>query len=200
MAKLAREDGLKGITSNPAIFDKAVSQGSDYDAAILKRCDQKINDTEVLFESIAIEDIKDAAEVLYPVYKNSGGKDGFVSLEVSPRLARDSEKTIEAAKRLFKELARPNVMIKIPGTYEGLSAIEKSLAEGININITLLFSVALFQNCRVIIRALRKGLVEYRRVRGNSLEAVLFDQFRQFSAVDEFSAQGVKPRALPKGF
>ena len=162
LAKLVKEDGLKGITSNPAIFDKAVSQGSDYDAAILKKCDQKINDTEALFESIAIEDIKDAAEILYPVYKSSGGKDGFVSLEVSPRLARDSEKTIEAAKRLFKELARPNVMIKIPGTYEGLSAIEKSLAEGININITLLFSVARYKEVsEAYINAL-----EYRKKKG----------------------------------
>ncbi len=162
LAKLVKEDGLKGITSNPAIFDKAVSQGSDYDAAILKKCDQKITDTEALFESIAIEDIKDAAEILYPVYKSSGGKDGFVSLEVSPRLARDSAKTLEAARRLFKELARPNVMIKIPGTYEGLSAIEKSLAEGININITLLFSVDRYKE---VLEAYMNAL-EYRKKKG----------------------------------
>ncbi len=168
LAKLAKEDGLKGITSNPAIFDKAVSQGSDYDAAILKRCDQKITDTEALFESIAIEDIKDAAEVLYPVYKNSGGKDGFVSLEVSPRLARDSEKTLEAARRLFKELARPNVMIKIPGNREGLSAVEKSLAEGININITLLFSVDRYKE---VFEAYMNAL-EYRKKKGLSISEI----------------------------
>lgn len=168
LLRLVNEDGLKGITSNPAIFDKAVSQGSDYDEVLKRKSGGKKLDPEALFELVALSDIKDAADILLPVYKNSGGKDGFVSLEVSPRLARDSEKTLEAARRLFKELSRPNVLIKIPGTIEGLSAIEKALADGININITLLFSVDRY---KAVTEAYMNAL-EYRKKKGLPIQDI----------------------------
>jgi transaldolase/glucose-6-phosphate isomerase len=168
LARLVKEDGLKGITSNPAIFDKAVSHGADYDEVLKKMLGRADLNTESVFESVAISDIKDAADILQPVYKSSGGKDGFVSLEVSPLLARDAEKTLEAARRLFKELARSNVLIKIPGTIEGLSAIEKALAEGISINITLLFSVDRY---KAVTEAYINAL-EYRKRKGLSLSDI----------------------------
>ncbi len=168
LARLVKEDGLKGITSNPAIFDKAVSQGADYDEILKKICERGDRNLESIFESIAISDIKDAADILLPVYKNSGGKDGFVSLEVSPLLAKDSEKTLDAARHLFKELSRPNILIKIPGTIEGLSAIEKALAEGISINITLLFSVDRY---KAVTEAYLNAL-EYRNKKGLSLSNI----------------------------
>jgi len=134
------DDGLRGMTSNPTIFEHALEQSNDYDAALSTLASSSRNDRE-LFETLAIEDVREAADLFRPVYDSTDGGDGFVSLEVSPRLAHDTDGSVAEARRLWKALDRPNVMIKIPGTREGWPAIEQCLADGININITLLFSV-----------------------------------------------------------
>ncbi len=135
-----REDGLRGVTSNPAIFEKAIAGSTDYSAdldALQRRTDL---DAMAMYEHLAIRDIQDAAEVLRPVYEETRRRDGYVSLEVSPYLARDTQGTIEEARRLWKAVARENVMIKVPATPEGIPAIEQLISEGININVTLLFA------------------------------------------------------------
>ncbi|HEY9342720.1 MAG TPA: transaldolase [Hanamia sp.] len=140
LQKLIDEDGLSGITSNPSIFEKAVTSSADYDDDIRKLADEGKNNDDIFF-GFAVSDIKQATDILKPVYEKSKGRDGFVSLEVSPFLANDTEGTIKQAMQLWKEVGRENVMIKIPGTAEGLPAIRKCISEGININITLLFGL-----------------------------------------------------------
>src|SRR5215469_16117841 len=140
LKKLIDTDGVKGVTSNPSIFEKAIGSSDEYDAPIgkaLKSGDRNVAD---LFERLAVEDIQNAADVLRPVYDELDGKDGFVSLEVSPYLAMDTKGTIAEAKRLWKDVHRKNLMVKVPATPEGLPAIERLIGEGISINITLLFS------------------------------------------------------------
>jgi transaldolase len=132
--------GLRGMTSNPTIFEQAIGSSTDYDDALAQVAGSSRSDADI-FESIAVEDVRDAADLFRPVYERSNGADGFVSLEVSPRLARDTTGTIAEAERLWQAVGRPNIMIKIPGTREGWPAIERCLTNGININITLLFSV-----------------------------------------------------------
>jgi transaldolase len=144
LKRLIAEDGLRGMTSNPAIFEKAISDSNLYDD-ILKSLSGKNLTPTAKFEALAIRDIQDAADGLRPVFDASKGQDGFVSLEVSPLLARDTKGTIEEARRLHKAVARPNVMIKVPGTVEGLPAFQQLTAEGININVTLLFSQQMYE-------------------------------------------------------
>jgi transaldolase/glucose-6-phosphate isomerase len=137
---LIDRDGVKGVTSNPSIFEKAIGSGDEYDGAIstlLKQQDRPVID---LYESVAVEDIQHAADVLRPVYDQLHGDDGYVSLEVSPYLARDTDGTLAEALRLWRDVKRDNLMVKVPGTREGLPAIETLTAQGISINITLLFS------------------------------------------------------------
>src|SRR5579872_5430967 len=136
MQKLIQNDGLKGVTSNPTIFQKAFSGGKEYDAPISHLQTQGYS-AERIFETIAIEDIQQACDMFRPVYDQTHAGDGFVSLEVNPHLARNTQGTLAEARKLFDAVKRPNVMIKIPGTKEGLGAIEQALGEGININITL---------------------------------------------------------------
>jgi len=131
--------GLKGLTSNPAIFEKAVAQGKDYAAAIAQLSSSGM-DAKAMYEHLAVSDIRDAADALRPVYDATMGVDGFVSLEVSPELAHDTAGTLAEARRLWRDVARPNLMIKVPGTPAGLPAIRDLIAEGINVNVTLLFS------------------------------------------------------------
>ena len=126
--------------SNPSIFEKAISSSSDYDEDIATLSQQKSSNEEI-FLGLAVKDIKRAADFFKPVYEKTNGDDGFVSLEVSPHLAHDTEGTIKQARELWKAVDRKNVMIKIPGTAEGLPAIRKCISEGININITLLFGL-----------------------------------------------------------
>ncbi len=132
--------GLRGMTSNPTIFDKAVSTGSDYDS-IIKKLKAMNKSTFEIYDDLTIKDIQDAADVFKPVYHETAGLDGYVSLEVNPKLAYKTRETVEEAKRLYKKVNRPNVMFKVPSTNEGLTAIEELLARGININVTLIFSV-----------------------------------------------------------
>jgi transaldolase/glucose-6-phosphate isomerase len=139
LKQMIDEDDLRGLTSNPTIFEKAIAGSDDYDQQ-LRRLASADKDAVGIFDELAIEDIGNAADVFRPVYDRCGGNDGFVSIEVSPLLARDTAGTIAEAKRLFARLNRPNVMIKIPATAEGLPAIEESIASGININITLIFA------------------------------------------------------------
>ena len=138
------DDGLRGMTSNPTIFEQALSS-TDYDEDLAELSSSSPKTEQELFEALAIEDVREAADRFRKVYDSTQGADGFVSLEVSPGLARDTTGTTAEARRLWKAVDRPNVMIKIPGTREGWPAIEHCLREGININITLLFSTEHYQ-------------------------------------------------------
>lgn len=140
LARLIAEDGLSGVTSNPAIFHRALTSHGAYDEAIARLAREGLQAHEIL-ETLVIEDIRDAADLLSATYTSTQGADGFVSLEVSPHFARDAEGTYWEAKRLWTLVNRENLMIKVPGTVEGLDAIRRLVAEGLNINITLLFSV-----------------------------------------------------------
>ncbi len=133
--------GVRGVTSNPAIFEKAIAGSEDYDEA-LRALAMEGRSVEAIYEALAIEDIRRAADVLRPVYEASGGVDGYVSLEVAPALAHDTARTVAEARRLFRAVGRPNVMIKVPATEEGLPAITALLGEGVNVNVTLIFSPA----------------------------------------------------------
>jgi len=148
------DDGLRGMTSNPTIFEHAIGGSSDYDEQLTTLASSRRSDSEV-FEQIAVEDVRQAADVFRPVYDATEGADGFVSLEVSPTLARNTEQTIAEARRLWKAVDRPNLMIKVPGTKEGWPAIERLLTDGINVNITLLFSLEHYrQVAQAYLRAL----------------------------------------------
>jgi len=140
LKKLIENDGVNGVTSNPSIFEKAINSSSDYNEDIATLSQQKSSIEEV-FLGLEVKDLKRAADFFKPVYERTNGMDGFVSLEVSPRLAHDTEGTIKQARELWKAVSRKNVMIKIPSTAEGLPAIRKCISEGININITLLFGL-----------------------------------------------------------
>lgn len=141
LQSLIDEDGVRGLTSNPAIFEKAISSSQDYDEDI-KRLAGTDHSNEAIFYEVAVTDIQRAADLFAPVYEDKiSGADGFVSLEVSPHFALDSEKTIQQARSLWKAVDRPNVMIKIPGTQPCLPAIRQAISEGININVTLLFGL-----------------------------------------------------------
>jgi transaldolase/glucose-6-phosphate isomerase len=134
------DQGLLGMTSNPTIFEKAIGGSSDYDAAMQKLVAQGAT-VEQIYDALTIEDVGLAADLFRPVFERTHGKDGYVSIEVSPRLAHDTAGTLADARRLWATLKRPNVMIKIPATKEGLPAIEQALAAGINVNVTLMFSM-----------------------------------------------------------
>jgi transaldolase len=140
LRRLIEEDGLRGMTSNPTIFEKAITETKLYDEGI-RRLSSAGADSATIVESLAVEDVRRAAETFQSVYEKTGGEDGFVSIEVRPQLARDTEGSVAEARRLWKACDRPNVMVKIPATEEGIPAIRRCLSEGININITLLFSV-----------------------------------------------------------
>jgi transaldolase len=161
LERLIREDSLRGMTSNPTIFEKAVAASDDYDQDIhtLAQLNEPV---EVIVEALMIKDVKAACDIFRPVYDASGHGDGAVSIEVAPSLAHDTAGTIAAAHHLWKTIDRPNLMVKIPGTDAGIPAIEQCLADGINVNITLLFSVARYKQ---VIEAFRKGLE--RRVAAN---------------------------------
>jgi len=158
-------EGLRGMTSNPTIFEQAISGSADYDADI--RAAKSLGETPAeTFERIAVSDIVRAADALRRVYEDSAGADGFVSLEVSPKLAHDTQGTIVEARRLWSRVGRPNLLIKVPGTREGLPAIHTLLAEGINVNVTLIFSL---QQYRDVLETYLRA-VELRSSRGQSVD------------------------------
>ena len=140
LKRMIEEDGLKGMTSNPAIFEKAIATSKDYDGLLKELAPKRDLDAKARYEAIAIRDIQTAADALRPVYDSTKRRDGYVSLEVSPYLAHDTQGTLEEARRLWKTVGRENLMIKVPGTTEGIPAFQQLISEGININVTLLFS------------------------------------------------------------
>jgi transaldolase/glucose-6-phosphate isomerase len=141
---LMDQDGVSGITSNPSIFEKAIAGSADYDPDI-RRLVQAGKEAPEIFESLEVEDIRTAADLFRPTYDSTEGRDGYVSIEVAPTLARDTQATITDARRLWHEVNRPNILVKVPGTAEGLPAIQQLLGEGININITLLFAIERYE-------------------------------------------------------
>jgi len=168
LKQMIDEDGLRGVTSNPAIFEKAISSSSDYDADIKAKADSSLSDEELFFE-LAIADIQQAADLFDPVYNDDVvGADGYVSLEVSPALALDTEGTIRQAKNLWQRVDRKNVMIKIPGTLPGLPAIRAVIATGINVNVTLIFGLERYE---AVVEAYLSGL-EDRLANGESLSQI----------------------------
>lgn len=183
LARMVEEDSLRGVTSNPAIFEKAILGADLYDDIIAEQV--KIDaDSRDIYRAIAVRDVQEACDTLRPVWEESGGADGFVSFEVDPDLANDTDRTIEQAKLYSEMVDRPNLMIKIPGTDEGVPAITEAIAVGINVNVTLLFSVESYSN---IAEAYIKGL-ERRHEQGLSLDVHSVASFfvsRVDSKVDE---------------
>jgi len=155
LMRLIDEDGLSGITSNPTIFQKAISGSTDYDTSLQRTINKGIKDEKELFLGLAIEDVSKGADMLWPVYQSTNGMDGFVSIEVSPDLAYDTDATIAEARRLFSTLNRKNILVKVPATKQGLPAIEQLTSEGVNINVTLLFSIERYEE---VIEAYLRGL------------------------------------------
>ena len=145
LARLVKEDGLRGVTSNPSIFDKAIGGSNDYDD-VIHTIAGKGKSIEEIYQAITVNDIQQAADVFRPLYDKSDGMHGFVSLEVNPHLAQDTEATIAEARRLWGALDRPNVFIKVPATREGLPAISQLISEGINVNVTLLFGLPRYRD------------------------------------------------------
>jgi len=145
LKRLIQGDGLRGMTSNPAIFEKAIAGSNDYTDLLQSLAPRTDLDAKARYEILAIRDIQAAADLLRPVYESSKRRDGYVSLEVSPYLARDTQATVEEARRLWKAVGRENVMIKVPGTVEGVPAFQQLTSEGINVNVTLLFSQEVYE-------------------------------------------------------
>lgn len=163
LKKMIDEWGIQGLTSNPSIFQKAVEQSADYAELFEKLAPEKLSPPQ-FFERLAVRDIRDAADHFKGVYERTKRRDGYVSIEVSPKLAQDAKGTLEEARRLWREVGRDNVMVKIPGTTECLPAIEQALSEGININITLLFSQ---QRYSEVVDAYFKGIEAFGRGGGD---------------------------------
>jgi transaldolase/glucose-6-phosphate isomerase len=168
LAQLVERDGLRGMTSNPAIFQKAITGSDDYDDVLDELVANPELDTKQIFERLAVVDVREAADVLRSVYDATDGLDGYVSLEVSPSLAFDADGTVEEARRLWQAVERPNVMIKVPGTPPGLRAIEQLISEGINVNVTLIFAREAY---REIAHAYLAGL-ERRAAAGGDVKRV----------------------------
>jgi transaldolase / glucose-6-phosphate isomerase len=167
LKKMIAEDGLRGMTSNPAIFEKSITGSSLYND-ILDSPDAKSLNAKQLFEKIAIRDVQDACDIFRPVYDESKRRDGYVSLEVSPYLANDTNGTLEEARRLWKAVNRPNLMVKVPATPEGIPAIRQLLEDGLNINITLLFAQSAYEKvAEAFIAAL-----EARAAKGQSIDHI----------------------------
>lgn len=145
LERLVREDGVSGVTSNPSVFGKAIGGSADYDEAIGAMAEKRGGPPIEVFYDLALADVAMAADVLRPVFEETAGVDGLVSFELEPRLAHDTSGSIEAARELFERIGRPNVMIKVPGMPEGVPAVEELTALGVNVNITLLFSVEMYE-------------------------------------------------------
>ncbi len=194
---LIDNDGLRGVTSNPAIFEKAIAGSSDYDETLRVLEKEKDRDAKSLYESLALADIRSAADALLPVYQKTRKRDGYVSLEVSPYLAGDTAGSVEEARRLWKAVARPNVMIKVPGTPAGVPAIRTLIGEGINVNVTLLFSMTAYE---AVAEAYLSGLEAIAARKGDSAGVASVASFfvsRIDSAVDAIVVARLKKSADP---
>ena len=157
LRRMIEDDAVTGITSNPSIFQQAIANGREYDDQ-LKELVSTTDDATEIFFALAVDDVRDACDVLRPIWERTEGQDGYVSLEVDPTLAHDTERTLEQAIRLHDEVGRPNVLIKIPATLEGLPAIEDAIARGVPINITLIFSL---ERYRAVVEAYLRGLERF---------------------------------------
>lgn len=188
--------GLRGMTSNPSIFEKSIRESPAYDAQIKELCAAGAGARQI-YDALTIKDIQSAADIFLPVHKKTGGLDGWVSLEVSPELARDTAGSVAEAARLHKAVGRPNVMIKIPATKEGFSAIEESIAAGISVNVTLIFSLAQYEAAAY---AYKRGIARLARAGGDassvrSVASVFVS--RVDTAVDKLLQQKGAPKGLP---
>ncbi|MGD0498397.1 MAG: transaldolase [Bryobacteraceae bacterium] len=167
LRRLIEEDGVRGMTSNPAIFEKAITGSHDYDADI-RALALEGKGSQAIYEALSVRDVQSAADEFRPVYDKTGGQDGYVSLEVNPHLAHDTRGTIDEARRLWATLSRPNVFIKVPATAEGLPAIRQLIGEGISVNVTLLFGLPRY---RQVAEAYIAGL-EARSAQGKAVKHV----------------------------
>jgi transaldolase/glucose-6-phosphate isomerase len=197
LKRMIEEDGLRGLTSNPTIFEKAISGSKDYEDALRELVSKGTGLAEI-YDALVVGDIASAADVFRPVYESTNGQDGFVSIEVSPLLALDTAGTVKEARRLHDKLARPNVLIKVPATPEGLPAFQQLISEGISVNVTLIFSVEVYAQ---VVESYLKGL-ESRLAKGGALDRIAsvasFFVSRIDSAVDkmlEEIARAGKPEA-----
>jgi transaldolase len=194
LKKLIDADGLKGVTSNPSIFQKAIAGSTDYDEAI-RSLVQAGKSVQQIYETLTVEDVGQAADVFRPLYDREDGKDGFVSLEVNPHLARDTEGTMAEARHLWQALSRPNVLIKVPATREGLPAIRQLISEGINVNVTLLFGLPRY---REVAEAYIAGL-EARAAQGQPLNRVASVASFFLSRIDVLLDPGLEKMAAAGG-
>src|SRR5579875_3509610 len=165
--RLLDEDGITGVTANPTIFEKSISSGQAYDEQ-MKQLIREGKSTNEIYEALVIQDIRTVADLLRPIYDRTNGQDGYVSLEVSPDLAHDTEGTIAEVRRFWQMVDRPNLMIKIPATEEGLPAITQALTEGINVNISLIFSRAAYRD---VVEAYLEAL-ETRNAEGKDISSI----------------------------
>jgi len=174
LERMIEEDGLRGMTSNPSIFEKAVGAGNEYDDEIADLAGRGLSALDV-FDRLAIADVREACDAFRQTYDAASGKDGMVSIEVRPQIANDTQGSLDEARRLWSEVGRPNVLVKMPGTEAGLPAIRQALCEGVNINITLLFSVRQYvQVHETYMAALEQRLDEGRPVGGIASVASFF--------------------------
>jgi transaldolase len=201
LARYVAEDDLRGVTSNPSIFEKAINGSADYDAQ-MRGLIEKGLELKDIYEALVVDDIRNAADVLRPVYDRTKGVDGYISLEVDPRLAYDTAHTIDEASRLFHTVGRPNVMIKIPAAQEGLPAIAESIYRGLNINVTMIFSIENYEQVAdAFITGLERRAAEGKPVSGIASVASFFVS-RVDTAVDKqletlaASASGAKKDEL----
>jgi transaldolase/glucose-6-phosphate isomerase len=189
LERLVREDGVSGMTSNPSIFGKAIGDSTDYDEAIRQIAEKDGRSPLEVFYDLALADVQMAADVFLPVYRETGGADGFVSFELEPRLAHDTDGSIEAATDLFARIGKPNIMIKVPGTDEGVPAVEELTARGVSVNITLLFSVAMYERvAEAYIRGLERRLEAGRPLEGIDSVASFFVSRVDTAVVDQLPA------------
>ncbi len=199
LKRLIDEDGLRGMTSNPTIFEKAIASGNSDYVELLRTLKSQANlDAKARFEALEIRDIQDAADILRSVFVSTKGRDGYVSIEVSPYLARDTQGTISEARALWKAVNRQNVMVKVPGTAEGLPAFQQLISEGININVTLLFSQDMYQK---IAEAYILGLEQFAAQGGNVAKVASVASFfisRIDSATDSIISDKLKESKDPK--
>lgn len=181
-------DGVRGLTSNPAIFEKAIAQSNDYDEAIQNLVRQG-KSVEEIYRILTVEDVQGAADLFRPLYDQTGGSDGFVSYEVSPELATDTEATLAEARELWRLIDHPNAMIKVPATKEGLPAIQQLISEGVSVNVTLIFGLPRYE---LVARAYIAGLLE-RAERGGSVAGIASVASFFLSRIDLLIDEELKP-------
>ena len=199
LQRMVDEDGLRGITSNPAIFEKAITGSTDYQEALQVLAAEQGLDAKGVYERLAIEDIRLVADVMKPVYTRTKRRDGYVSLEVSPKLAHDTEGTAREARRLWEAVGRENVMIKVPATPEGIPVITQLISDGINVNVTLIFSQAVYDQVAEAYMAGIEQFAERERDVGKVASVASFFVSRIDSAVEKIIEERLSTARTPDG-